>query len=160
MMKPTTLILILLFVSTLSFAQKTERNTDLGIEFSHPTNWIPTLRQDGYLLGTDKLEGFILIRIESYKSLKKMKLSMEAGIKQEDGSTLNLLNELQPYGDNALAGMYEGTVDEQKVRGFLIGKFNPDNNKSAITIVVAPSTRFNQSHMDALKMVGRSLVFL
>ena len=159
-MKPTTLLLIFLLVANLSFAQKTESNADLGIEYSHPANWIPTAQADGYLLGSEKLEGFILIRIESYKSLKKMKASMENGIKQPDGNMLTLLNELQPYGENALAGMYEGTVDEQKVRGFLIGKFNPKNNKSAIAIVVAPSTRFNQSHMDALKMIGRSLIFL
>ncbi len=109
-------------------------------------------------MGVENKEGFILIKVEAYKSLKKMKASMQNGIAQEDGTVLTLLNELQPYGENALAGMYEGTVDEKKVKGFLIGKFN--KGKSAIAIVVAPETRFNQSHIDALKMIGRSLVFL
>jgi hypothetical protein len=159
-MKTTTLLLIFLVAAHISWAQETETNTDLGIEFTYPSNWKPTAQADGYLIGSEKLEGFILVRVGSFKSLKKMKASMKNGITQEDGSVLTLLNELQPYGENALAGMYEGMVDEQKVRGFLIGKFNSNNNKSAITIVVAPATRFNQSHMDALKMIGRSLKFL
>lgn len=159
-MKPFSLILILLFVANLSVAQKTENNADLGIEFNYPSNWSPTVQKDGYLIGSEKLEGFILVRVGSFKSLKKMKASMQNGITQENGSVLTLLNELQPYGENALAGMYEGTVDEQKVRGFLIGKFNTKNNKSAFAIVVAPENRFNQSHMDALKMIGRSMTFL
>ena len=159
-MKSISIVLTFLLVSTISWAQEIESNTDLGIEFKYPSNWNLTPKEDGYLMGVEKREGFILIKIESYKSLKKMKASMQNGITQEDGSVLTLLNELQPYGENALAGMYEGTVDEKKVRGFLIGKFNSKTNKSAITIVVAPADRFNQSHMDALKMIGRSLKFL
>ncbi len=159
-MKITSIIFAILLISNFSWSQEIETNTELGIEFTYPSNWNLSPKEDGYLLGVENREGFILIKVESYKSLKKMKASMQNGITQEDGSILSLLNELQPYGENALAGMYEGTVDENKVRGFLIGKFNNKNNKSAITIVVAPETRFNQSHMDALKMIGRSLVFL
>lgn len=159
-MKPFSLILIILLVTNISVAQEKESNAKFGIEFNYPSNWNPTTQKDGYLIGSEKLEGFILVRVGSFKSLKKMKASMQNGITQEDGSILTLLNELQPYGENALAGMYEGIVDEQKVRGFLIGKFNTKNNKSAFAIVVAPSNRFNQSHMDALKMIGRSLSFL
>jgi len=157
-MKIASIIFTFLLISNFSWAQEIETNTDLGIEFSYPSNWNLTPKEDGYLMGVENREGFILIKVEAYKSLKKMKASMQNGITQEDGSVLTLLNELQPYGENALAGMYEGTVDEKKVRGFLIGKFN--KGKSAITIVVAPATRFNQSHMDALKMIGRSLKFL
>lgn len=157
-MKITSIILTLLLVSNFSWAQEIESNADLGIEFTYPSNWNLTQKEDGYLMGVENKEGFILIKVEAYKSLKKMKASMQNGIAQEDGTVLTLLNELQPYGENALAGMYEGTVDEKKVKGFLIGKFN--KGKSAIAIVVAPETRFNQSHIDALKMIGRSLVFL
>lgn len=159
-MKHLTIFLIFLFTVNCSFGQEKETNTSLGIEFSYPSNWTPTANENGYLIGSEKLEGFILVRVESYKSIKKMKASMQNGITQENGTMLTLINELKPYGENAFAGMYEGTVDEQLVRGFMIGKFNKANNKSAITIVVAPATRFNQSHMDALKMIGRSLTFL
>lgn len=159
-MRTIYLAISFLLIANFSNAQKTETSAELGIEFDHPTNWAPTAKEDGYVLGSEKLEGFIIIRVGSYKSLKKMKASMETGIEQEDGTLLSLLNELRPYGENALAGMYEGTVDEQKVRGFLIGKYNPKTNKSAFAIVVAPSDRFNQSHMDGLKMIGRTLKFL
>lgn len=159
-MKIIPLVLTLLLASNYVLAQETESSKELGIEFTYPSNWTLTVKLDGYLLGSEKLEGFILIRVESYKSLKKMKVSMQNGIKNNDGTLLTPTTDLQPYGENALASMYEGNVDEQKVRGFLIGKFDNATKKSAIIIVVAPETRFNQSHMDALKMIGRSLKFL
>ena len=159
-MKSISIILVILLVSTISWAQESETNADLGIQFSYPSNWNLTPKEGGYLLSVEKREGFVLIKIEAYKSLKKMKDSMQNGITQEDGAVLTLLNELQPYGENGLAGMYEGTIDEKKMKGFLIGKFHEKTNKSAITIVIAPADRFNQSHIDALKMIGRSLKFL
>lgn len=158
----STILLVILFISP-SFSQefeKKETNDSLGIEFTYPVNWNPTPKKDGYILGAEKLEGFILIRVESYKSLKKMKEAMKNGILQEDGSKLNLLNDLQPMGEDGLAGMYEGTVDEQKVRGFMMGKLDKKSGNGAIVIVVAPETRFNQSHMDALKTIARTLTFI
>jgi len=161
-MKFSTTILCVAFIINVGWAQDThtETNTNLGIEFSHPTTWTLTPKVDGYLLGSTRLEGFILIRVQSYKTLKKMKAAMQNGIAQEDGNLLTLLNELQPFGENGLAGMYEGMVDEQKVRGFMMAKLDTKNGKGAITIVLAPETRFNQSHMDALKIIARSLKFL
>ena len=106
------------------------------------------------------MEGFILIRVEPYKTLKKMKEAMQNGILQEDGSKLTLLNELQTMGDDGLAGMYEGSVDGTKVRGFMMSKLDKKSGKGAVVIVVAPQDRFNQSHMDALKTIARTLVFI
>lgn len=158
----STLLFVVFFISS-SLAQefeKQESNESLGIEFTYPINWKPTLKKDGYILGADKLEGFILIRVSSYKSIKKMKEAMENGIVQEDGSRLTLLNDIQPMGENGLAGMYEGTVDDQKVRGFMMSKLDKKSGNGAVVIVVAPETRFNQSHMDALKTIARTLTFI
>ncbi len=159
-MKSLTTLLLLISTFSHSWAQETEQNKKLGIEFEYFSNWVLTEKPDGYLLGSEKIEGFIIIRVESYKSLKAMKSSMKEGIKKEDGTMLTLASELRPYGENALAGMYEGVVDEKKVRGFLIGKLEPKSKKSVFAIVVAPEERFNQSHMDAVKIIGRTLKFL
>jgi len=161
-MKFSTTILCVAFIINVSWAQDThtETNSSLGIEFAHPTNWTLTPKEDGYLLGSTRLEGFILVRVQSYKTLKKMKAAMQNGITQEDGSQLTLLNELQPFGENGLAGMYEGMVDEQKVRGFMMCKLDAKKGIGAFIIVVAPETRFNQSHMDALKIIARTLNFI
>lgn len=158
----TTFLLVVSF-SYSSFAQefeKKETNEDLGIEFTYPVNWKPSAQDGGYIFGSEKLEGFILIRVESYKSIKKMKEAMKNGIAQNDGSKLTLINELQPMGELGLAGMYEGTVDEEKVRGFMMSKLNKKSGKGAMVIVVAPEERFNQSHMDALKTIARTLTFI
>lgn len=85
---------------------------------------------------------------------------MDNGIVQEDGSKLSLVNELQPMGEDGLAGMYEGSIDEKNVRGFMMGKLDKKSGKGVVIIVVAPQERFNQSHMDALKTIARTLTFI
>lgn len=155
-------LLVALFIPS-TYAQefeKKETNEKLGVEFTYPINWKPTAQEGGYIFGSEKLEGFILIRVESYKTMKKMKEAMKNGIAQDDGSKLTLLNELQPMGESGLAGMYEGMVDEQKVRGFMMSKLDKKSGKGAVVIVVAPEERFNQSHMDALKTIARTLIFI
>ncbi|MCB0505381.1 MAG: hypothetical protein KDC58_07735 [Cyclobacteriaceae bacterium] len=158
----TALLLVVSFIYSASAQdfEKKETSQDLGIEFVYPVSWKPTPKKDGYILGSEKLEGFILIRVESYKSIKKMKEVMDNGIVQEDGSKLSLVNELQPMGEDGLAGMYEGSIDEKNVRGFMMGKLDKKSGKGVVIIVVAPQERFNQSHMDALKTIARTLTFI
>lgn len=159
-MKPAILLLGLWLASTLSMAQNTQSNTQFGIRYMQPPGWTSTAKEDEILLGSDKLEGFILIRTAPYKSLKKMKVSMEAGVEKEPGTTLELDTELLPYGPDAVAGLYHGQIDGAPVKGFLIGKYDKESKKSVLIIVVAPEARFNQSHMDAVKTIGRTLSFL
>lgn len=162
-MRFLTALLLVISLSYSSYAQefeKKETNETLGVEFTYPINWKPTTQEGGYILGSEGLEGFILIRVESYKSMKKMKEAMKNGIEQDDGSKLTLINDLQAMGDSGLAGMYQGIVDEQKVRGFMMSKLDKKSGKGAVVIVVAPEERFNQSHMDALKTIARTLTFI
>jgi hypothetical protein len=139
---------------------KTIRDEEKKIQFIVPSGWSVTEKDVGYILGLYDTDGFILIKVEKFKSLKDLKSAMNNGIAQEDGSVLTVTTELNNLGKQGVAGMYEGTVDGKEVKGFLMALMPPSGKKAAISIVVAPKDHFNQSHMDELKSIVKSIVFL
>jgi hypothetical protein len=85
---------------------------------------------------------------------------MEAGILQEDGSILELNGDLTNLGNQGVSGMYRGTIDGKEMLGFLMALMPPSKGRAAICIAVAPIDLFNQSNMDQLKILLRSVIFL
>ena len=85
---------------------------------------------------------------------------MEAGIEQNDGTKLMLNGSLRLLGNQGVSGMYMGKIDEEEVTGFMMALFPPYETRAAICISVAPSKLFNQTNMDQLKLLLRSVIFL
>lgn len=156
-------LLILAFCNSAVQAQdgpKTVRDEDKKIQFIVPSGWSVTEKDIGYVLGPYNTDGFILINVEDFNSLKELKAAMNNGITQEDGSILKVSSALNNLGEQGVAGMYEGTIDGKEVKGFLMALMPPSGGRASISIVVAPKENFNQSHMDELKGVVRSIIFL
>jgi hypothetical protein len=158
--------IVMLLVSSLttSFAQdgpQTVRDEDLKVQFIVPSGWSVTKKDIGYVMVPyETPDGFILVEVDSFVSVKELKVAMTNGITQEDGEVLTPIAELADLGSQGVAGLYEGMVDEKEVKGFLMALMPPSGGKAAIAIVVAPAEYFNQSHIDELKLLFRSIIFL
>ena len=68
--------------------------------------------------------------------------------------------ELSNLGNQGVSGMYRGTIDGKEMLGFLMALMPPSKGRAAICITVAPVDVFNQSNMDHLKILLRSVIFL
>jgi len=136
------------------------KDNDQKIQFTVPDGWQSTKKGDGYLMGSENTHGFMLIKVQNFKSIKKLRSAMEAGIEQEDGSILALDGELSNLGKQGVSGMYKGTIDGTEMQGFLMALMPPSKGRAAICITVAPVELFNQSNMDQLKILLRSVIFL
>lgn len=135
-------------------------DNDIKIQFTPPDGWQATKKDIGYVMGSDHTEGFMLIKVQDFKSLKKLKAAMEAGVKQEDGLILKPASDLTMLGDQGVSGIYIGTIDDVEMTGFLMALLPPSKRMAVICISVAPSSNFNQSNVDQLKMLLRSVIFL
>lgn len=133
---------------------------DLSIQFTVPEGWTVTKKESGYLMGSSTTSGFMMLEIQSFDSLNQLKTAMEAGIEQKDGTMLMPSGDLRLLGDQGVSGMYKGKIDGEEMTGFMMALFPPYEKKAAICISVAPSKLFNQSNMDQLKMLLRSIIFL
>jgi len=133
---------------------------DLSIQFTIPEGWTATKKASGYIMGSSTISGFMMLEIQSFDSLNQLKKAMEAGIEQKDGTMLMPSSDLRLLGDQGVSGMYKGKIDDKEMTGFLMALFPRYEKKAAICLSVAPTNLFNQSNMDQLKMLLRSIIFL
>lgn len=136
------------------------KDDEMKIQFTIPDGWKSTKKDDGYLMGSENTNGFMMLKVQEFKSLKKLRLAMESGIEQDDGSKLMVDGKLSDLGKQGVSGMYRGTIDGKEMQGFLMALMPPSKGRAAICITVAPIELFNQSNMDQLKILLRSVIFL
>lgn len=150
--------LCLLAIAATANAQ-TVSDEDLGFDFTPPDGWNATKKAHGYVMGSANTQGFMLLQSQEFKSLKALKSAMQTGIEQEDGSLMTPEGDLNMLGKQGVAGMYTGIIDEVEMKGFMMALMPEGKGVAAIGIAVAPATVFNQSNMDQLKMLLRSVQF-
>jgi hypothetical protein len=156
-------IFSLLVIISMSHAQtQNEPRIDnkMKIQFTAPVGWKISKKDDGYLMGSPHTSGFMLIKVQDFDSIISLKSAMESGILLEDGSKLLTDGDLNLLGDMGVSGMYLGAIDGTEMRGFLMALMPPSEGRAVICISVAPADIFNQSNMDELKTLLRSVVFL
>lgn len=132
----------------------------MKLQFSAPAGWKISKKDDGYLMGSPNTSGFMLIKIQDFDSIISLKSAMESGILLEDGSKLLTDGDLNLLGDKGVSGMYMGAIDGTEMKGFLMALLPPSEGRAVICISVAPADIFNQSNLDELKTLLRSVVFL
>lgn len=156
------LAVILVFLSSLFvFGQETERILDkeMDISFGVPEGWKATKEGDYYLLGSPGTSGFMMIKTELLHSMNEVKAAMETGIKTKDGSVMKPAEELRQLGDQGVAGLYHGNIDDVEMTGYLMALMNAAKQKTVLVISVSPSASFNQSNLDNVKILLRSVIF-
>ena len=111
----------------------------LGLEFTIPAGWAGQEIDGGFLLGHGTIPGLILITTHEYQSLAQMRSGAVEGFNDGNGSSLVLASPLQPLGDNALGGEYQGTIEWQPARAYGIGLINPYGSGVVILAATAAS---------------------
>jgi|GEM_PF-3303259 len=135
-------------------------NEKWKVEFDIPPTWKVTKKEAGYVLGSDKYQGFILVNSAKFKSVNKLKASINKGIKQEEGTELTVQGKIYPMGSIGVSALLEGTLESEPAKAFLISLLPEKGGTGLTCIVVAKRPYFTQSHIDQLKLLARSIHFL
>ena len=135
-------------------------DNEMKIQFTPPTDWKTSKKENYYLMASPTTSGFMLIMEEDFSTIVKLKSAMETGIELEDGAIMKLVGELNLIGDIGVSGMYEGVIDEKEVSGFLMALMPPSKGRAAICLSVAQENLFSQTNMDELKKLLGSVIFL
>lgn len=161
-MRITLLAIILLSLcENPTLAQETNRILDdeMGISFAVPQDWQATKEEDRYIMGSTGISGFMLIKTESLHSINELKEAMEAGIETKDGSIMTPAQDLSLLGQQGVAGLYHGKIDDVEMTGYLMALMNASKEKTVLCISISPSSNFNQSNLDYVKILLRSVIF-
>ena len=163
-MKSNCLIILfsVLLLSTSSARQNdsTIIDNDLKLQFTAPGGWSISKADDMYILKSPNNSGFMLIEIQNLTTLKSLKTAMEKGTGLHDGTIMMPLEELTMLGNRGVSGLFGGKIDDEDMTGFLMALLPPSRGKSVVCISVAPQNFFNQSNLDQLKILLRSVIFL
>ena len=126
-----------------------------GYRFSLPKGWKVEKGPDGVILGHDTIAGVIWVFPHSASTLKEVRKQMRAGLDEQD-VRLQLTSQLQPLGENAVAGTFSGTYQRQQVKARGIGTFLPKGGGAFIVAMTVPD-KFGADLENAADAVAKSM---
>ena len=130
----------------------------VGIAFDIPNGWMGQEREGMLILGSQSLEGFILITSHSY-SLEELKKEAQRGINEGNGSQLQLSQPITPLATNAIAGNFDGMMEWQSAKAYVIGVENPYQGPGVSITAIALSPVFSTEHQNVCNQIYKSLEF-
>lgn len=155
------MLLVFLMIATSTAAQEPGKTVEykyLGIRFVVPDGWTGQETQAGYLVGSHTEPGFALLSTHQYETLDQIRNQAKQGLYDQNGTMLTLSGDLEEIGKHALGGEFQGTLEGQPVKAFIIGLINPHGN--GVTVLTAASTQlFSAVHKDLAVRLALSLQF-
>ena len=159
--KKNTLLICFLLLLNVAMAQDITRTNipEMGISFAVPDGWSATKKDDAYILSSPGFNGFIMLKTVLLHSINELQTAMENGIELQDSTKLVPVEDLKLLGQQGVSGIYQGMIDEQEMTGYLIALMETTKQKTVLCISVSPSDKFNQSNLDYVKILVRSVIF-
>jgi hypothetical protein len=113
----------------------------------------------GYVMGHNVIAGVILITSNPHTTLVEMKQAAYQGIQEEGGTALRLDGALSPFGNNGIAGNYEGTLNWEQVTAYAIGLVSPVGGTSVSCMIITTPEQFTDNHKSTLESLANSFKF-
>ena len=150
---------LLLSVNTLAQQQRLIREPAFGVEFKAPEDWQYQKNEMGYVMGHNSIAGVILITSSPYSNLDEMMQGAYQGIQEEGGTSLQLKGEPVAFGNNGLAGNYQGTLNWEQVTAYAIGLVSPVGGTSVSCMIITTPALFTDKHKSTLESIANSFNF-
>ncbi|MCF6360006.1 MAG: hypothetical protein L3J29_04510 [Cyclobacteriaceae bacterium] len=157
----TTLLILSFFLVTSSIAQqqRTIREPAFGVEFTAPEGWQYQKTEEGYLMGHNSIAGVIIITVNPYTTVAEMRQEAYDGIQEEGGTSLKLNGVLKPFGQNGLAGNFQGTINWEQVKAYSIGLISPVGGSGISCMIMTTPSVFENIHIVILETLASSFKF-
>ncbi len=150
-----------LLIGHLAFPQLTGRQSyeKLGISFTIPDGWFGQETNEGLILASNTMAGFMLLATHNY-SLAQLKQDAQKGINEGNGTVLQLATPIETLSPNAIGGLFEGTMEYQPAKAYSISVVNPYETGPGVTIAaITTSEMYNQEYEKLCKSIFNSLKF-
>lgn len=154
-----TLFLPLFFIQN-NIAQQTGfiQYDQLGIGFTVPNGWVGQEGQGMFVMGSHTEPGLVLLMPQDYPDLQTMQNNMLMGYADQAGTVLRPVGEVEKLSNNALGVIYQGTVEGQPAKGYLVGVLNPHGSEVAI-LSVTTTQQYAETQPSVAKAIMNSLQF-
>lgn len=153
-------ILFSLFLTPLFSQQTGEVDlTDYGVKFTIPSGWVGQAMEDVYVIGHPSQPGMILLTANEATSMEQMRQEAKAGLNDPaSGVYLQSVSELENIGKNGVGGLFEGTMQGQQVKSYMVGVLNPYGT-GALVIGLGANTQWSDADKQRTIQVAKSIKF-
>ncbi|QTN37711.1 hypothetical protein HZ996_00705 [Cryomorphaceae bacterium] len=130
----------------------------VGISFDIPEGWMGQEGDDVLILGSNETPGFVLISSHT-NSLSKLQKEAAAGMRDEYGTDLRLSSDLESLSSNAIGAAFEGYMEGEPAKAYIIGAENPYQGPGLMILVATQSELYSSEHEQVAKDLLSSLTF-
>jgi len=133
---------------------------EMGISFTVPAGWSGQKQGDAIYLTSTGYKGFILIQRHAYNSLEQMAGEAGQGIVDEAAATrLMPVSQFQAFGNNGLAGEFNGVVQGRQTRSYAVGLIAPRGG--GVTIMAATEAlSYTEAYPGFVRAIAAGLTFI
>jgi hypothetical protein len=138
-----------------SYGQQSGSVTFSGVHFTIPEGWVGNPVDEGYMMGSYTVPGFIMVYVMSNTGVEQIKQQMVNGI--HDGYAFNLMIEgpIEEDGNNVLGGTFTGVIGKDQVRVYILA-MAMSNNHGFVVISGTTVTQYNEVYRNLAHRVVKS----
>ncbi len=153
--------ILVLALQSQAFAQITgEVNYEqFGISFTIPNGWFGQESPEAILMQSQTIPGIGVITTHNY-SIDQLKSEARNGLREGFGTNMQLQGNLEDLADNAIGGVFEGTLEGSNAKAYIIGIQNPYEDGLGVSIMIASyPNMFTDQHINSAKQLYSSFKF-
>lgn len=110
----------------------------LGVGFIIPDGWAGQETAAGYLIDSADESGIALLNACEAKNIAELQDLAHQGIYNEQGTELTLSGTLEPFGSEGVSGEFQGLLEGNPVKAYIIGLVSPQGAGILITAAASP----------------------
>ena len=123
----------------------------LGISLQLPPGWQGQEMEEGILLGSNEMAGFIIVSTHSYTQTGTLRNEMSQDMPPADGTQDSLVGEVEPLGSNGYFTRFAGTFQYEPAKACIAASVNPKGGLGVMVTAITSSTAYSDAHEQIVK---------
>lgn len=161
-MKAQHILLLLTLLAAIHYASAQQTGLidypHLGLQFTIPEGWVGQEAEGGFLVGHQSKPGFAFLTAMEATSLEEIRAEGQQGIREADGTYLQLQGSMEQLDANSLGGVFSGTLQQSPAKAYMLGVLNPHGSGLLIMAASTPE-QYSEMHRQLALDLANSLKF-
>ena len=132
----------------------------IGVSFTIPEGWVGQETGNVFVMVSSANPGLIILIPHDQKySIDELYSEAAKGLIIGGGTTLKPVSEISKSGENMVMGLFEGTIEYNKAKAFIIGKTNSYGNGMTIISTTTPELYKEEFYKNLGLNVANNILF-
>ncbi|WP_209330399.1 hypothetical protein [Lunatimonas salinarum] len=131
---------------------------EYGISFTIPEGWMGQEVEDGLVLVSEGVAGFMYLSLNSYDSIEELKREMSQGVQEGEAISLQAAGQIEQLDAQSFGTIFEGVIEGDAAKAYGIAVFHSEG--FGVNILAATNaSSYEDSFKDTAVKLARSFEF-